>query len=532
MEFDLFVVYAVADRDFVHGYLLPALNLDRSRVQLVDELTLGASLITEVERVVSHSRFTVPVLSAAYLVDRWAVFGEQIASYASIGDGRVIPLFLAACAPPLHLEALVSLDFMDRGRWATEAARLRALLQTTAPIAEQIPCPYPGMRPFSASEASQFFGREKEIDDLIGRLDHHEREIYVIGPSGSGKSSLVQAGLLPALDSGSSRLGRAFVVRAMRPGEQPSDRLAHALEGSLATLEATVGALLARHPPAERALVFIDQLEELFTLTDPAERQRFITILRMLRAEPQCYLLFALRADLYGALMESALWPDLAGRMSRVEIAPLRGAALVQAITTPVSRVGVYMEARLCDRLVMDAADEPGALPHVQETLRLLWDKRRHRFLGLADYEALGDGASGLHMAIARHADATIRTLGIAQQTHAYRLLLRLVSFGEGRADTRRQQKVQALRSAADDDAEFRHVLRRLVDERLVTVDGDRELTIRSRTCRTKRSSRRGLSSRNGSHRGDSTNNGDGGSRQGSGSGSSAGGATGACSTL
>jgi len=473
MEFDLFVVYAVADRDFVHGYLLPALNLAPSRVQRVDQLTLGASLVAEIERVVSRSRFTVPVLSAAYLADRWAVFGEQIASYASIGDGRVIPLFLAECTPPLHLGALVSLDFTDRGRWGVEAARLRALLQTTAPIVEQIPCPYPGMRPFSASEASQFFGRDKEIDDLIGRLDHHEREIYVIGPSGSGKSSLVQAGLLPALDSGSSRLGRAFVVRAMRPGEQPTDRLAHALEGSLATLEATIGALLARHPPAERALVFIDQLEEVFTLADLAERQRFVTTLCTLRAEPRCYLLLALRADFYGALMESALWPDLAGRMSRIEVAPLRGAALVQAITAPVRQVGVYLEARLCDRLVVDAADEPGALPHVQETLRLLWHKRRQRFLGLADYEALGYGASALHMAIVRHTDATMRMLSDTRQKIAYRLLLRLVSFGEGRADTRRQQKVQALCSAEDDDAEFWHVLQQLVDKRLVTVDGD-----------------------------------------------------------
>jgi len=473
MEFDLFVVYAVADRDFVHGYLLPALNLAPSRVQLVDQLTPGASLVSEIERGVSRSRFTIAVLSAAYLVDRWAVFGEQLASYLSIGDGRVIPLHLAECTPPLHLRALVSLDFTDRAQWDSGATHLRARLQTTEPTVEQIPCPYPGMRPFTANEANWFFGRNKEIDDLIGRLDHQEREIYVIGPSGSGKSSLVQAGLLHELDAGTSRLGRSFVVRTMRPGERPTDRLAHALEGDLATPEATISALVARHLPAQRALVFVDQLEELFTLADAAERQRFVATLRALRVEPRCYLLLAFRADFYGALMESALWPDLAGRMSRVEIAPLRGTALVQAITAPARQVGVYLEARLCDRLVVDAADEPGVLPHVQETLRLLWDQRRQRFLGLADYEALGDGASGLHMAIARHADATMRAFSVAQQTIAYRLLLRLVSFGEGRADTRRQQKVQALRSAADDGAEFLRVLQRLVNERLVTVDGD-----------------------------------------------------------
>jgi hypothetical protein len=141
--------------------------------------------------------------------------------------------------------------------------------------------------------------------------------------------------------------------------------------------------------------VVVDPLEELFTLAGPAERQRFIAALRVLRADPRCYLLFALRADFYGALMDSALWPDVAGRMSRVDVAPLRGAALAQAITQPALRVGVHLEGRLCDRLVADAADEPGALPLVQETLRLLWERRRHKLIGVAEYEALGAGAAG-----------------------------------------------------------------------------------------------------------------------------------------
>jgi WD40 repeat protein len=475
--FDLFVVYAAADADFVHGYLLPALNLPASRVLLVDELTLGALVVSEIERGVSRSRFTVAVLSPAYLEDRWAVFGEQLTSHASVEDVsvedvHVIPLRLFDCELPLRLKARVCLDFTDRAGWEAEAARLRKLLQTTAPFAEQIRCPYPGMRPFAASEASRFFGRDKELDDLIGRFDRGEREIYVIGPSGSGKSSLVQAGLLHALDSGSSRLERSFVVRSMRPGERPADRLAKALEGDPATPAATIGALVARCPPAERVVLFIDQLEELFTLADAVERQRFLALLRVLRAEPRCYLLLTLRADFFGALMDSELWPDLEGRLSQLTVAPLRGAALAQAITEPAMRVGVHLEARLCDRLVADATDEPGALPHVQETLRLLWETRRHRLLGLAEYEALGDGGRGLDVAIAKRADTTMRALTVGQQAIARRVLLRLVSFGEGRADTRRQQAVHALRSAADDEAEFSRVLQQLIDDRLLTVDG------------------------------------------------------------
>ena len=292
--FDLFVVHAAPDTDFVRGYLLPALNLPSARVLLMDELPLGGVVVAEIDRGVSRSRFTVAVLSPAYLADRWVAFGEQLASHLSARDVRVIPLRLTDCELPLRLDARVSLDFRDPAHWESEAARLRDLLHTAEPAAEHLACPYPGMRPFAEKDASRFFGRDPEIDDLIGRLDRGEREIYVIGPSGSGKSSLVQAGLLHVLDTGSSRLERSFVVRTMRPGERPADRLAKLLEGDLATptamLTATMAAtpaatpaamieaFVARHPPAERVLVFVDQLEELFTLA--CQRGRATTVHR------------------------------------------------------------------------------------------------------------------------------------------------------------------------------------------------------------------------------------------------------------
>jgi WD40 repeat protein len=475
--FDVFILHAADDRDFVRGYLVPALNLPAQRVLVGDDLRLGAPIVSEIDRGVSCSRFTVVVLSPAYLRDRWAVFGEQLAIHLSVEDGHVIPLRLADVKLPLRIDARVALDFTDQARWDSEAARLRRLLHTAAPAAEPIPCPYPGMRPFAEHEATRFFGRDKEIDDLLERLDHGEREIYVIGPSGSGKSSLVQAGLLPVLNTGSSRLGRSFVVRTMRPGERPNERLAKALDGDLAVppTTATFDRLLACHPPATRVLVIVDQLEELFTLAGAAERQRFIATLRALRAEPRCHFALTLRADFHAALLASGLAPHGADG-SRIDVVPLRGATLAQAIVGPATQVGVHLERRLCDQLVADAATEPGALPHVQETLRLLWEKRRLRLLGLAEYELLGEGGRGLAVAIARRADATMRTLTAAQQAIARRLLLRLVVFGEGRADTRRQQTVRALRSATDDDAEFSRVLQRLVEARLITIDGDERI--------------------------------------------------------
>jgi len=126
--FDLFVVFAAADADFVRGHLLPALNVPSSRVLLVDELTLGASIVSEIDRGVSCSRFTVVVLSPAYLEARWAAFGEQLASYFSIQDVHVIPLQLVDFKLPLRLEARVALDFTDRTNWRHETERLRELL--------------------------------------------------------------------------------------------------------------------------------------------------------------------------------------------------------------------------------------------------------------------------------------------------------------------------------------------------------------------------------------------------------------------
>ena len=111
--YDLFVVHAAIDAEFVRGYLLPALNLPSSRVLLVDDLPLGSVIVAEVERGVAQSRFTVTVLSPAYLADRWAVFGEQLASHLSVDDTRIIPLRLTACDLPLRLNARVSLDFTD-----------------------------------------------------------------------------------------------------------------------------------------------------------------------------------------------------------------------------------------------------------------------------------------------------------------------------------------------------------------------------------------------------------------------------------
>jgi formylglycine-generating enzyme required for sulfatase activity len=178
-----------------------------------------------------------------------------------------------------------------------------------------------------------------------------------------------------------------------------------------------------------------------------------------------------MRADFYGDLMSCALWP--VDSWERVEVPPLRAAALREAITRPAAAAGVYVDPILVERLVRDAAEEPGALPLVQETLVLLWARRARRLLTAAAYEALGTtGENRLAVALASRADGVVAALAPGRCTIARRVLVRLVQLGEGRQDTRRRQTVAALRGSGDDPVEFRATLRQLADERLVILGG------------------------------------------------------------
>jgi WD40 repeat protein len=473
-EYDVFIVHASVDEPFVQGYLIPELGLATERVLVPRQLRVGQSIIEEIERGIRTSRVTITVLSPAYMSERWAMFGEQLAAYTHVTDqnrSKVIPLLRTDCDLPTHIRSLVTLDFRDSNPeiWRAETARLRTYLAQPAVTEPDLPCPYPGMRPFTEHDASRFFGRDAEMNDLIGRLQRGEREIYIIGPSGSGKSSLVAAGLVPRLTNPAGTGG--FLVRTMRPGERPFSRLIHVLECEPTTPAVAIKKLLARLAPPASMLLVIDQLEELFTVSAAGERVAFLETVRALRVDPQCVLVFTLRADFFGAFMDSALWTDLDGRISRLEIGALRSDSLRAVIERPARDLGVYLEPDLIERLLADTALEPGALPLLQEALVHLWDRRRRRLLTLADYQTMGDGnRSGLALAISDRADTTLRTLTRTQETIALRILLRLVNLGEGRVDTRRQQPCASLRSTDEEPADFDAALQRLVDDRLVTV--------------------------------------------------------------
>ena len=180
-------------------------------------------------------------------------------------------------------------------------------------------------------------------------------------------------------------------------------------------------------------------------------------------------IVLAIRADFYGELMESRLWPLVEG--GKVDVPPLTGDALAEAIAGPAKSSHVTLEPDLLERLVADAGNEPGALPLLQEALVRLWGTMRLHRISLAAYESIGgDGRGGLSAAVADTADAALATLSPDEAPIAKRVLLRLVQFGQGRPDTRRQLRFEDLRSEGDDDAPLERVLDVLADSRLVTL--------------------------------------------------------------
>ena len=182
-------------------------------------------------------------------------------------------------------------------------------------------------------------------------------------------------------------------------------------------------------------------------------------------------IVLAIRADFYGELMESALWSLVEG--GKVDVPPLAGAALAEAIAEPAKSCHVALDPDLLERLVTDAGSEPGALPLLQEALVRLWGTMHLHRISLAAYESIGgEGRGGLSAAVADTADAALASLAPEQVPIAKRVLLRLVQFGQGRPDTRRQLRFGDLRSEGDDERLLENVLDILAGSRLVTLTG------------------------------------------------------------
>lgn len=353
-------------------------------------------------------------------------------------------------------------------------------------------CPYPGLESFSEGDAALFFGREGLVRDLVQRLDHASA-VLLVGPSGSGKSSLVRAGLIPALKAGGLPGSARWRAATLTPGRAPLAALGRALPlltGSLDSGADLIGnagddpTRLTRwlqagtaSDPLLRAVLVVDQFEEVFTQTTlESERLAFITQLCVAadQATESCRLVLVMRSDFVG---DCARYPALNALLngSLVQVGALSPDELVRAVVLPALQVGLRIDPDLVTQILADVRAEPGALPLLQFALRDLFDAER----GLDGVPALTLAAylrrGGLHQALRRHADAVLATLSDEQLALTRGIFRGLVSVGAeaGAPLTRRTANLTEL--AAHDPASAA-LVQRLADARLVTVaDGDGE---------------------------------------------------------
>jgi WD40 repeat protein/DNA-binding SARP family transcriptional activator len=309
-------------------------------------------------------------------------------------------------------------------------------------------CPFKGLAPFERDDAEFFFGRERLVDELVGHLATAPL-FAIIGPSGSGKSSLLRAGLLPTL----ARFDHLLV----RPGETSAAELEAALAGAA----------------PERFVLAVDQFEEVFAPSVPEhERRAFLGVLVDAAWDPdrRVAIVIALRADFFGSVAPYVELADLVGP-NHVLLGPMSHAELRRAIEGPAARTGLAVEPELVDALVADVGGEAGGLPLLATTLLELWLEREADVLTLAAYERAG----GVRGAVGRHAEAAFAVLNEDDREVARRIALRLVAVGETGALTRRRVTLDEL-DATENEATSR-VLALLVERRLL-VAGERSVEL------------------------------------------------------
>ena len=340
---------------------------------------------------------------------------------------------------------------------------------------ERLICPYRGLAPFDAAHAEYFYGRERLVAELVARLVGSTL-LAVVGPSGSGKSSAVRAGLLPALADGVVPGSERWRRAVMRPGAHPLAELSRALaravpEAGCEDAAPWIADALDRLEPGERLVLLIDQFEEAFVACpDRAEREAFFDALVEGTADPDQRLLvvLAIRGDFYARCAEHAELSTLVSA-NQVLVGPMRRDELRRAIELPGRRAGLRIEPHLVSALVGDVAGEPGGLPLLSAALVELWQRRDGRTLRYAAYDRSG----GVQGAVARLAEGAYLRLSEAERRRARPMLLRLAGAEEQKAAAeafvRRRVSLDELELERDPDAA--RALGVLTEARLLTVD-------------------------------------------------------------
>jgi WD40 repeat protein/transcriptional regulator with XRE-family HTH domain len=464
--------------------LFSRLNAIRSRREFADELTK------------LRERAGLTVREVARAVD---VPDSTIGGYFG---GAHLPALRPADQLTAILRACGVRDEEQLTLWSETLIRLR---RAPGRRSEKAPVPFRGLESFQPADAEWFCGRE-DLTAIVRRRclasPRHGGVLVVVGPSGSGKSSLLRAGLVPALQEGplpgddpepgenQARGQRRREVVLFTPGPSPCSELAAQL-GRVVGQDPELLVQIMDTDPArwwdmsgpEAAgddpglVLIIDQFEEIFTVCDsPNERDAFVTALCAGAESGRWLVVIGLRADFYPQALRL---PPLIGALQdgQVVVGPMSAPELRRAITEPAHRAKVDIESGLVELLLADmapasddaaadAAHEPGGLPLLAHALRVTWERGNRRRLTVDAYRASG----GIRGAVAHTAEQIYSDLTAGQQETARKIFMRLVQVSDDAADARRRVSPRELELDARDT---RWVLDRFIGERLVTAGAD-----------------------------------------------------------
>lgn len=368
------------------------------------------------------------------------------------------------------------------------ARQERPFLPWPAAAETDIPCPYRGLFAFREQDAHLFFGRERFTEQLLGIVGQRALTA-VIGPSGSGKSSVIFAGLIPEL-----RKQGKWSIMQMRPSNNPFSGLASALlpfyapelnetdrllqsrklalvlqDGSL-TLPEVISLIEKKQTETSQTMLIIDQFEELYTLTPDNVREQFLDLIldsdanapSILQAS-SFRLLLTLRADFMGQVLAN---PEMVNALqsSDVKLGPMDNPSLRRVIEEPAKLAGVRFETGLVDRIIDDVGGENSTLPLLEFALTELWKWQSNRELTHVAYEKIGQ----VRGALALHAEQVFASLSPEEQDNARRVMVQLVQPGRGVADTRRVAQRTELQQDWD-------LVQRLASVRLLVTNQDEQ---------------------------------------------------------
>src|SRR6266571_4518578 len=412
---------------------------------------------------------------------------------ASRQDFSLVPVLLPGLPEPFDPTMLP--PFLAARRWVDlrsgiDEAALQVLAREVGgtPISREAVTlddspPYRGLQTFDEEHARFFFGREADIQRLQERLKA-SRFLMILGPSGSGKSSLARAGLVPAIRAGALPGSDRWEIAVMRPGPGPlevlsaelfrrnatgsSKVLSRQMAEDHRTLHRAVSVVLTGRPPTDQIVLLIDQFEEVFTLCrDERERRGFLSNLLYAASAPggRSVVVLTMRADFYP---RCAAYPDLAQLAASEQflVGPMSEDGVRRAIEQPARLVGLAFDRGLVDTILRDVGSQPATLPLLEHALFELWVQRRGGRLTLQAYRQVG----GVEGAIARRAEAIYKELDTNRQAIVRSVMLRLTQPGEGTEDTRRRATVDELATVPDQAPAVEAVVEELVRARLLTL--------------------------------------------------------------